>query len=355
MYVITKKGRKGINQMVKRQRGLIEESPGSEETEETITKETNKLTLPLHTKCRPASFDDFIGNTSAVNSLKSKLAQGTLHHSILIQGPSGCGKTTIARILKNELECSDFDFIEINAGNNRGIETGREIIRNVKLRPMKGNCRIYLLDEIHQATKDFQNALLKPLEDTPSYAYFILCTTDPRKLLLTIRNRCATYEVTSLNDNQIVELIEKTTKEENKSVDDEVVTDIMIAADGCPRQAMVILDQIIDMDPRRQRRAIKSYIGQEAATLELCQALLKGVSWKVIQAILKDLNEEPEKIRRAIIGYMASVAANDKGGGAKSSRAAFIFKCFEKPFYDTLKPGLIFSCWQATKEEDIHF
>jgi DNA polymerase-3 subunit gamma/tau len=254
--------------MAKRQRGIVEQPQDNEETE-VIEKEVKPkaTTLPLHTKLRPDTFNAFLGNTSTVNSIKSKLAQGALHHSILLQGPSGCGKTTIARILKSELKCSDFDFVEINMGNIGGVATAREIIRNVKLRPMQGDCRIYLLDECQQATKDFQNALLKPLEDTPSYAYFILCTTDPQKLLLTIRNRCAIYEVNKLSDDDVAQLIERTAERENKSVDDEVVTDIMIASEGCPRQAMVILDQIIDLDPRRQRRAIKNFIGQEAATL----------------------------------------------------------------------------------------
>lgn len=350
--------------MPKRQRGLITEA--REKAVETAI-EVNKKILekqappppPLHIRCRPPSFNDFVGNTSTVNSLKSKLAQGALAHALLFQGPSGCGKTTLARIIKTELGCSDFDFVEINMGNIGGVATAREIIRNIKLRPMQGNCRIYLLDEVQQATKDFQNALLKPLEDTPPYAYFILCTTDPQKLLVTIRNRCAVYEVAQLQDSQIVELLERTTDEEEKPVDDEVITDIMIASDGCPRQAMVILDQIIDLDPRRQRRAIKSYIGQEAVTIELCRALLDSASWEEVQSILANLNEDPEKVRRAVIGYMSAVAiksdVKSRNGMKKAVRASEIFQCFSRPFYDTLKPGLVFACWEAVKDRDLPF
>ncbi len=344
---------------MKRQRGLInnKEEVKEEEVTQQIDKPIKKpeIKLPLHTKLRPANFDDFLGNTTTINSIKSKLAQGTLHHSILLQGPSGCGKTTIARILKSALNCSDFDFVEINMGNIGGVATAREIIRNVKLRPMKGPCRIYLLDECQQSTKDFQNALLKPLEDTPSYAYFILCTTDPQKLLLTIRNRCAIYEVNKLSDCNMTELIEMTMSREGKEINDDVVTDIMIAADGCPRQAMVILDQIIDLDPRRQRRAIKNFIGQEAATIELCQALLKGANWANVQQILRDLNDEPEKVRRAVIGYMTAVAVNEQRDMKKIARAKTVYNNFKDAFYDTGKAGLVFSCWSAVKENDIPF
>ena len=356
--------------MAKRKRGLVDEPPWETDEEnnektikdiEDISKRISDATrsnLPLHTKLRPSGFDSFLGNTSTINSIKSKLAQKALHHSILLQGPSGCGKTTIARILKAELNCSDFDFVEINMGNIGGVATAREIIRNVKLRPMQGNCRIYLLDECQQATKDFQNALLKPLEDTPSYAYFILCTTDPQKLLITIRNRCAIYEVNPLVDSDMIELIERTAEEEDKQIDDEVVTDVMIAADGCPRQAMVILDQIIDLDPRRQRRAIKSFIGHEAATLDLCQALLRGDAWGRIQSILNDLGDEPEKVRRAVIGYMSAVALKadeTKKGMRKVVKAAEVFNHFEKAFYDSGKPGLTFACWKAVAGDDIPY
>jgi DNA polymerase III gamma/tau subunit len=350
--------------MSKRQRGLLnQEREKIDESKEAAVEAAKKANdtfstpplLPLHTKCRPSTFDDLIGNSDTVNSLKSKLAQGTLHRSILLQGPSGCGKTTIARILKAALGCSDFDFVEINMGNIGGVATAREIIKNIKLRPMQGRCRIYLLDEVQQATRDFQNALLKPLEDTPPYAYFILCTTDPQKLLITIRNRCAAYEVGNLNDDQIAELMRRTAEEENKPIDSQVISDIIIAADGCPRQAMVILDQIIDLDPRRQRRAIKSFIGEAAATIELCQALLKCSPWAKVQDILKGIEDEPEKVRRAVIGYMAAVVINNEGDMRKSDRAEKVYRCFEKPFYDTLRPGLVFSCWRAVEGKDIPF
>ena len=228
-----------------------------------------------------------------------------------------------------------------------GIDTGRGIVKNINLRPMFGKVRIYLLDEVQATSKGFQNGLLKPLEDMPSFVYFILCTTDPQKLLKTIRNRCTTYEVDLLSDKDIQRLIEKVFTAEDKPIDEEVVFDIIEVADGCPRQALVLLDQIIDMDPRRQRRAVRDYITNEAKTIELCRALLNNRPWREIQGILADLTDDPEKVRRAVIGYMSAVAIKDNRVNT-IDRVAYVYQCFCKNYFDTGKAGLVFSCLNAS-------
>lgn len=300
----------------------------------------------LQINYRPNNFDDFLGNVSTVKSLQSKLKQKALPQAILFQGPSGCGKTTLARILMKELGCDQKDYIEINAATESGIDTVRGIVKNINLRPMFGKVRIYLLDEVQATSKGFQNGLLKPLEDMPSFVYFILCTTDPQKLLRTIRNRCTTYEVNPLSDKDMQGLIERVFTAEEKPIDEEVIYDIIEVADGCPRQALVILDQIIDMDPRRQRRAVRDYVTNEAKTIELCRALLNNRSWQEIQGILSDLTDDPEKVRRAVIGYMSAVAIKEKRAQIVINAAA-VYQCFNTNYFDTGKAGLVFSCYNA--------
>jgi DNA polymerase-3 subunit gamma/tau len=309
--------------------------------------------MPLHTDYRPKDFDEFAGNKITVRKLQAQLKAKELPHSLMFIGPSGCGKTTLARILKDHLKCSELDFIEINAGNNRGIETGRQIISNIRLMPIEGEVRIYLLDEIHQATKDFQNALLKPLEDTPDHVYFILCTTDPQKLLKTIRNRCSTYEVNLLDFDPLMDLMERIVEDQSKQeVEEDVLEEIYDVAEGCPRQALVILDQIINLDPGRQKRAVQAWKFETAQVIELCRALFNQAAWSIIQEILRGIDEEPEKVRRAVIGYMAAVASNEKRP-SKAHTASMVFEAFRLPFYDTGKPGLVFACWNAVEGGDI--
>ena len=301
----------------------------------------------LQINYRPDNFDDFLGNVSTVKSLQSKLKQKALPQSILFQGPSGCGKTTLARILMKELGCDQKDYIEINAATESGIDTVRGIVKNINLRPMFGKVRIYLLDEVQATSKGFQNGLLKPLEDMPSFVYFILCTTDPQKLLKTIRNRCTTYEVDLLSDNDMKGLIERVFTAEEKPVAEETINDIIEVADGCPRQALVILDQIIDMDPRRQRRAVRDYVTNEAKTIELCRALLGNRPWREIQSILADLTDDAEKVRRAVIGYMSAVAIKENRESVVE-QAASVYRCFNMNYFDTGKAGLVFSCYYAS-------
>jgi len=315
--------------------------------------------MPFHIDHRPDSFDEFYGNISTVKSLQSLLKKkDKMPHSIIFQGPSGCGKTTLARIMAKELDCDikSNSFTEINAATDTGIDTVRNITKTLWMKPMFGDVKIYLIDEVHSVSKAFQNGILKPLEDTPPFVYFFLCTTDPQKLLKTIRNRCTTYEVDLLSDKDMGSLLEDIIAKEDKPIDkinEVVIDDIIEVADGCPRQALVILDQVIDMEPARQRRAVKDYITNEAKTIELCRALLKGANWPNIQPILKDLTDDPEKVRKAVIGYMSVVALNQKNPQTVYN-AGMIYKHFSKAFYDTGKAGLTFACWAAVENQDLN-
>jgi DNA polymerase-3 subunit gamma/tau len=281
--------------------------------------------MPLHIDYRPKNFDEIIGNTQTVNSLKSIVGRADRPRVYLLAGPTGCGKTTIGRILAQELGCPpeidgdiNPDFQEINASNNRGIDTAREIMSSMQYKPLSGKARLYLLDEVHQTTRDFQHAVLKALEDTPEWIYFVLCTTAPEKLLPTIKNRCSKFEVSTLSDRNMGKLLDWILTEEKVTIPDDIEKSIIRAADGCPRQALVMLeksiiraadgcprqalvmlDQIIDLKEEDMMEAIREIEIKEQAVIDLCRALLRGESWKGMKEILKGIDEEPEKVRRA--------------------------------------------------------
>ena len=202
--------------------------------------------MPLHLKYRPKNFSEFVGNPGTVEALETVLAKpkNEIPHAFLFCGPSGCGKTTLARIVKNELGCSNEDFIEIDSGDFRGIDTIRDIRQNMVFRPLSGGIRVWLLDECHQLSKDAQNAFLKALEDTPEHVYFLLATTEPEKLLKTIRTRCARFDVHPLSERMMVRHLRKITEKEGKKVPNEVLSQIASDSLGSVRQALVILDKI---------------------------------------------------------------------------------------------------------------
>ncbi len=303
--------------------------------------------LPLHTKYRPANFDEFIGNESVVESLRTLLMRTSGEvRAFLFIGPSGSGKTTLARIIGNELHCSTKDFYEYNTANVRGIDTIREIATNACYLPLSGKVKIYMLDEAAKITNDAQHALLKLLEDCPQHVRFILCTTDPEKLIKTIKNRCTTFQVSLLRRPEIIKLLKWVCKEEKVELGQNLLTKIAVACEGSPRQALVLLDQVIDIeDEELAIQSIADITAIETNTIELCRALLNKGNWQTVGGILQNLDDDPEKIRYAILTYMMKVLL----GNNNTDRAAQIIDLFASSVMYSGKAGLVSSCYLATK------
>lgn len=301
--------------------------------------------LPLHLKYRPETFPDFIGNNPVVESLTHVLSRkNRVVRAFLLYGPSGCGKTTLARIIKRELGCSEKDFFEYNMANTRGIDTIREIIANAIYAPLNGSKKIYLIDEAHKLTTDAQNSLLKILEDTPDHIRFILCTTDPDKLIATIRNRCTAYQVSPLIAPLMTALLKGVCKKEGLDIRPTILREIVKVSEGSPRHALVLLEQISDIhDDDVALRIIGEGLVNEAKTIELCRALLKK-DWGDVATILKGLTVEPESVRYAILGYMNSVLLS-KG----DDRTANIITLFTESFMYSGKAGLSLSCYLSCR------
>lgn len=302
--------------------------------------------MPLSIDYRPKNLDEIVGNTSIVESLKAIFSREQDYpHAMLFQGASGCGKTTLARIVKDMLGCKGSDYVEINASNNRGIDTIRNIVENMKYRPMvkDSKCRVYLLDECHQVTGDAANALLKALEEPPKHVYFILCTTDPGKLLVTIKNRCTPFEVRSLSRTEMNQLLNWVLDCENvKDIPKDIIDQIIDFSDGCPRQSLVILDQIIDMPLDKMSEAVQDFRSADRNTADLVKGLLNKDSWDRIRTTLKRMDlSNPENVRLAVFGWMASEVM--KG---ENPLAAIIADEFKSPFYSTGKNGIIMACYK---------
>jgi len=156
--------------------------------------------MSLYKKYRPSTFDDIVGNSVTIQALK-KSVEGRKNHVFLFTGPSGCGKTTLSRIVAKELGAKGSDFRELDSADFRGIDTIRNLRKTIGYHPLESKVVVYLLDEVHKLTGDAQNAMLKMLEETPEHVYFILATTDPQKLLGTIKGRCSIYTVEALEDS----------------------------------------------------------------------------------------------------------------------------------------------------------
>ncbi|WP_053959677.1 DNA polymerase III subunit gamma/tau [Sulfobacillus thermosulfidooxidans] len=221
----------------------------------------------LYRVYRPRSFDEVIGQSRVVETLRQAVRQSRLTHAYLFAGPRGTGKTSVARILAKAIQCEaltaegepclqcpaciavekgqHLDVLEIDAASNRGIDEIREIKERIDQSPVMGRYRIYIIDEVHMLTTEAFNALLKTLEEPPPHVIFVLATTEPQKLPVTVLSRCQRYEFQRLTVGLIEERLRQVIAEENVEVEPAALELIAEYADGAMRDALSLLDQTI--------------------------------------------------------------------------------------------------------------
>lgn len=310
-------------------------------------EEKLKETAELYKRFRPRTLDAVVGQTSVVKTLKEMIANKRVPHSILLTGNSGVGKTTIARILQKELQCSSYDFIEMNAAKDRGIDFTREIQNKMHLAPaFGGNCRIWLIDEAQQLTSPSQSNLLKTLEDTPAHVYFMLATTDPQKLLKTIRTRCTEFALRPLPHKEVCGLVESIAEKAKAKLSTTVIEKIADNSEGSARKALVLLDKIYRLDSEAEMiEAIEKASGEQSA-FQICRLLMDTrTKWGAVSNFLKEIEgEEPEGLRRMILSYASKVLL---GGGFQAGRAFNVITAFGSNFFDSGRAGLIASCYEV--------
>lgn len=294
--------------------------------------------MELYKKYRPVEFEEILGNKSAVDSLKGMVESGNIKHTILFSGPSGCGKTTLARIMAEKMKA---EVLEMNLSDKtlRGIDGANDIIRNINAHPLYADRKVIILDEVDQATKDWQKAMKKPLEDTPNHIYFFLCTTMPEKLIKDIHTRSTQIQVELQDIRSLSTYLNDLTKLENKEIDKSLLRKIADASQGSVRKAVVFLDQVLSVDESKRADLVANISTQgNAEIIELCRALLKEENWYTISKILSNLKEDSESIRYAVLGYCNSVLLRKA-----NNRASEIIEMFREPMY--VKAVLTSTCY----------
>jgi DNA polymerase III gamma/tau subunit len=300
---------------------------------------------PFHLKYRPASFEEIIGNKAIVESLSALLnrAEGR-PHAYLFTGPSGCGKTTISRILAQGLGSDPADIYEYNSANVRGIDTIREIIQYARYKPKKGVATTFIMDEFHRATVDAQNAILKILEDTPKHVYILICTTEPDKVIKTIRTRCTSYQVEALALNELTKLVKMVSEKEGVTLFPEAYREIAKKANGSPRGALVLLDQVIDIPTDEGlMNAIQNSMVSETELNDICRLLIANQTnkWPAMSILIKNFKGEPEQARRGILNYLETILL----GKGDPRIDTMIQKFLENTYMNNGRVGLTSDCY----------
>ena len=222
--------------------------------------------LVLARKYRPKSFDTLVGQPHVVRALTNALTQQRLHHAYLFTGTRGVGKTTIARILAKSLNCETgitatpcgvcnacteidrgrfVDLLEVDAASNTQVDAMRELLDNAQYAPTVGRFKVYIIDEVHMLSKSAFNAMLKTLEEPPAHVKFILATTDPQKVPVTVLSRCLQFNLRQMASTTISEHLQNVLGQENISFESAAISLISRAAAGSMRDALSLTDQAI--------------------------------------------------------------------------------------------------------------
>lgn len=222
----------------------------------------------LARKWRPKTFADLVGQEHVVKALRNALDEGRLHHAYLLTGTRGVGKTTIARILAKSLNCENaqhgepcgvcesctqidagryVDLLEIDAASNTGIDNIREVLENAQYAPTAGKYKVYIIDEVHMLSKSAFNAMLKTLEEPPEHVKFILATTDPHKVPVTVLSRCLQFVLRNMTSQQVADHLAHVLDSEKIAYEPAALQLLGRAAAGSMRDALSLLDQAIAM------------------------------------------------------------------------------------------------------------
>lgn len=262
----------------------------------------------LARKWRPRNFAELVGQSHVVKVLSNSLTEGRVHHAFLFTGTRGVGKTTIARILAKSLNCLEgmsaepcgqcehcvaidegrfVDLLEIDAASRTKVDDTREILDNVQYAPARGRYKVYLIDEVHMLSTHSFNALLKTLEEPPDHVKFVLATTDPQKIPVTILSRCLQFNLRRLSPDEIGQQMKRILEAEDVHAEAEALTLLARAADGSMRDGLSLLDQALAGGSTLKEDEVRDMLGsvEQRHVHELLSALSDRDAARVMAAV----------------------------------------------------------------------
>lgn len=299
----------------------------------------------LARKWRPQRFSELVGQEHVVQALVNGLSSGRLHHAFLFTGTRGVGKTTIARILAKSLNCEQGvssepcgecsackditagrypDLMEIDAASRTGVDDTRDLLDKVVYAPSRGRCKVYLIDEVHMLSLSSFNALLKTLEEPPSHVRFLLATTDPQKVPVTVLSRCLQFNLRRLTRSEIGGQLEHILKAEGVEYDAEAIDEISRSADGSLRDGLSLLDQALAYGAGAVRGdEVQRMLGAvgRGVLIELYDALASGDKERVAAGLAQLETRSPSyhRVVQDLIELTHDVAVRQLLGDATDS------------------------------------
>ena len=298
----------------------------------------------LARKLRPSDFSALVGQEHVVKALSHALDSGRLHHAYLFTGTRGVGKTTIARILAKSLNCEQgvsstpcgqcsiclevqenrfMDLIEVDAASRTGVDDTRELLENAQYMPTRGRYKVYLIDEVHMLSMASFNALLKTLEEPPEHVKFLLATTDPKKVPVTVLSRCLQFQLKNLSAQMIADYLVQVLADENIEYEQAGLEILAKSAQGSMRDALSLTDQTIAYGQGKLMHAdvvgMLGVVGHDEVTA-LLEAIAEGSASKAmdISAQLAERNNDFADVLRELLEALHKMAVDQAVNGADS-------------------------------------
>jgi DNA polymerase III subunit gamma/tau len=283
------------------------------------------VTSSLHTRYRPKTLDDVIGQDETVKSLKRVVKDNRAHAFLFTSPLPGVGKTSLARILANAFaggEATAANIEEVAAADSTGVDAMREIIRHTLYRAIGASpVKCVILDEGHRLSSAAWDVLLKPIEEPPAHVYWFICSTNPGRIPKTIISRCLRYDLKPVAEDDLIELLVRVIDAEKLEINDDVLEAVVEEAQGSPRQALVFLEAVGFCESASEARAAMRSAGQSREAIDLCRFLVSGQgrSWAEAMRLIKAMGDvEAESVRIVVVNYLATVAM----GAKKNDRAS---------------------------------
>lgn len=324
--------------------------------------------LVLYRKYRPKTFAEIIDQEHVVQTLKNAISSGLVSHAYLFSGPRGTGKTTLARLLAKAVNCENLqgaepcnkcsfcsdinrgralDLIEIDAASHRGIDEIRELRNGIRFVPTKQKYKVFIIDEAHQLTKEAANALLKTLEEPPSYAIFVLATTEIHKMIPTIISRCQRFDFRRLTVPEITKKLKWIAKKEKVKIEKSALELIALNSSGSLRDAEGLLDQALTfsgtLGKEREIKAedIKDLLG--LVEISLVQNFVDLMCQKKVSEAINSLNEiidqgsDLQEFAKFLINYLRQILILRLAGASAKETANPIITGLTKEEFQKLQ------------------
>jgi len=288
------------------------------------------MTADFHTKFRPTTLKEILGQKELVKSLQSVLAK-KICRAFLLHGPAGCGKTTTARIIASMVGCAADALCEVDAATYSGIDAMRSITETLNFKPIGSDTRVIIIDEAHSLSSSAWQSLLKSVEEPPLGVYWVFCTTNPSKVPETIKTRCACFQFSPVSTDDLVDLLIQVADAEGLPHSDEMLTLIARMSNGSPRKALTSLAKCCSCTTVDEIRTLLQVADEgDVDVIELCRYLSKGTAtWEGAMKIVNKFKvRDAESLRIVIVSYMGKVVLGSKN----PQQALSVIEAFSTPY-----------------------